>query len=174
VMSVMNLNEQSCGFGMVYDVCHNIAKFERHLVEGKQREVCVHRKGATRSLPAGHPLVPEAYRHVGQPVLIPGDMGRASWVLVGTEEALTQSFGSTPHGAGRLLSRTQGAGLGRGEQVRKSLADHGIIVQARSQHTLAEEQPGVYKDVDEVVRVAEATGLARPVARLRPLGCIKG
>ncbi|MBU1920501.1 RtcB family protein [bacterium] len=174
VMDILSATEQSCGFGMVYDVSHNIAKMERHLVDGKQQEVCVHRKGATRSLPKGHPLVPQAYRHVGQPVLIPGDMGRASWVLVGAEGALTESFGSAPHGAGRLLSRKQGSKLGRGEAVRESLAARGIIVQARSQLTLAEEQPGVYKDVDEVVRVAEAAGLARPVARLRPLGCIKG
>jgi len=174
VMDILSASEQTCGFGMVYDVSHNIAKLETHLVNGKQREVCVHRKGATRSLPKGHPLVPSAYQHVGQPVLVPGDMGSASWVLVGAEGALTESFGSAPHGAGRLLSRKQGSKLGRGEAVRESLAAQGIIVQARSGKTLSEEQPGVYKDVDEVVRVAEAAGLARPVARLRPLGCVKG
>jgi tRNA-splicing ligase RtcB len=174
VMDILNAPEQACGFGMVYDVSHNIAKLEMHLVDGKLRELCVHRKGATRALPKGHPLVPKAYAHVGQPVLVPGDMGRASWVLVGAEGALTASFGSAPHGAGRSLSRTQGLKLGRAEQIRESLASQGIIVQARSDKTLAEEQPGVYKDVDEVVRVAEAAGLARAVARLRPLGCIKG
>lgn len=174
VMETLHATEQTASFGMVYDVSHNIAKLEKHLVNGKEREVCVHRKGATRSLPKNHPLVPQAYRHVGQPVLIPGDMGRASWVLVGAEGAMMQSFGSAPHGAGRLLSRKQGSKLGRGEAVRESLAAQGILVQARSHLTLAEEQPGVYKDVDEVVRVADAAGLARPVARLRPLGCIKG
>ena len=163
-----------CGFSLVYDVCHNIAKLEKHLVNGKEKQLCVHRKGATRSLPAGHPDVPAAYRHVGQPVLIPGDMGRASWVLVGTEKAITESFGSAPHGAGRLLSRHQGAKLMRGDDVRKALEEKGIIVQARSRATLAEEQPDVYKDVEEVVRVAEGAGLAKPVARLKPLGVIKG
>jgi tRNA-splicing ligase RtcB len=167
-------DSERCGFGLVYDVCHNIAKFEKHTVDGKQKTVCVHRKGATRSLPAGHPDVPLAYRHVGQPVLIPGDMGRASWVLVGTESAMTESFGSAPHGAGRLLSRHQGAKLMRGEDVREKLEKQGIIVQARSRATLAEEQPDVYKNVDEVVRVAEGAGLARLVARLKPLGGIKG
>lgn len=161
-------------FGMIYDVCHNIAKYEQHTIDGKSQRVCVHRKGATRSLPANHPLVPPAYRHVGQPVLIPGDMGRASWILVGAEGALTESFGSAPHGAGRLMSRHQGAKLRRGEQVRLDLAKQGIIVQARSRATLAEEQPEVYKDVDDVVEVAAGAGLARPVARLKPVGGIKG
>jgi tRNA-splicing ligase RtcB len=162
------------GFGMIYDVCHNIAKYETHTVDGELRRLCVHRKGATRSLPAQHPLVPAAYRHVGQPVLIPGDMGRASWILVGDDAALTESFGSAPHGAGRLLSRHQGAKLRRGEQVRLDLAQQGIIVQARSRATLAEEQPEVYKNVDDVVEVAAGVGLARPVARLKPVGGIKG
>ncbi len=172
--AVMELPRERCGFGMVYDVCHNIAKYEEHLVEGRMRTVCVHRKGATRSLPADHPLVPAAYRHVGQPVLIPGDMGRASYVMVGDPSALVESFGSAPHGAGRLLSRNQGAKLARGEEVRARLARAGIIVQARSKATLAEEQPDVYKDVEEVVKVAAGAGLAQPVARLKPLGGIKG
>ena len=174
IADVMELPRERCGFGMVYDVCHNIAKYEFHKANGKSRRVCVHRKGATRSLPANHPLVPPAYRHVGQPVLIPGDMGRASWVLVGSETALTESFGSAPHGAGRLLSRHQGAKLRRGEQVRQDLAKQGIIVQARSRATLAEEQPEVYKNVDDVVEVAAGAGLAKPVARLKPVGGIKG
>jgi tRNA-splicing ligase RtcB len=171
---VMDLSPESCGFGMIYDVCHNIAKYETHQVNGQSRRVCVHRKGATRSLPAKHPLVPPAYRHVGQPVLIPGDMGRASWILVGAENALIESFGSAPHGAGRLLSRHQGAKLKRGEQVRLDLAQQGIIVQARSRATLAEEQPEVYKNVDSVVEVAAGVGFANPVARLKPVGGIKG
>lgn len=174
IRDALHLSDERCGFALVYDVAHNIAKIEEHLVDGKPRRVCVHRKGATRSLPAGHPLVPSAYRHVGQPVLIPGDMGRASYVLVGAETALTESFGSAPHGAGRLLSRHQGAKLMRGDDVRARLAERGIIVQARSRATLAEEQPDVYKDVEEVVRVAAGAGLARPVARLRPRGAIKG
>lgn len=171
---VMNLKHAQCGFSLVYDVCHNIAKYETHLVNGKERRVCVHRKGATRSLPAGHGLVPPAYKHVGQPVLIPGDMGRASWVLVGDQHALTKSFGSAPHGAGRLLSRNAGLKLRKANEVRQMLAAQGIIVQARTGSTLAEEQPEVYKDVDEVVNVAAGVGLARPVARLRPVGGIKG
>jgi tRNA-splicing ligase RtcB (3'-phosphate/5'-hydroxy nucleic acid ligase) len=174
IMELMNWSDAQCGFGLVYDVSHNIAKYEDHIVGGSLRRVCVHRKGATRSLPAGHPLVPLAYRHVGQPVLIPGDMGRASYVLVGEENALAESFGSAPHGAGRLLSRHQGAKLMRGDEVRVQLAKQGIIVQARSRSTLAEEQPDVYKDVEEVVKVAAGVGLARPVAKLRPLGAIKG
>jgi tRNA-splicing ligase RtcB len=171
---IMDVSEERGGFALVYDVCHNIAKYEEHLVGGRRMTVCVHREGATRSLPAGHPLVPEAYRHVGQPVLIPGDMGRASYVLVGEETALVESFGSAPHGAGRLMSRHQGAKLMRGEEVRQKLARQGIVVQARSRATLAEEQPEVYKDVEQVVEVAAGAGLARPVARLRPVGGIKG
>ncbi|RPH93374.1 RtcB family protein [candidate division KSB1 bacterium] len=174
MVEVMQASEERCGIRLVYDVCHNIAKIEEHLVDGKLRRVCVHRKGATRSLPADHPLVPEAYRHVGQPVLIPGDMGRASYVLVGAETALAESFGSAPHGAGRLMSRHQGLKLMRGDDVRAKLAEQGIIVQARSKATLAEEQPDVYKDVEEVVKVAAGAGLAKPVARLKPLGAIKG
>ncbi len=171
---VMQQSEEQCKFGLVYDVCHNIAKFETHLVEGEERRVCVHRKGATRSLPKGHPLVPPAYKHVGQPVLIPGDMGRASYVLVGDQNALTESFGSAPHGAGRLLSRNQGLKLRKSNEVRQMLAQKGIIVHARTGSILAEEQPDVYKDVDEVVAVAAGVGLARPVAKLRPVGVIKG
>ncbi len=171
---VMGVSEEACGYSLVYDVCHNIAKFETHEVDGKARKVCVHRKGATRSLPRHHPLVPPAYKHVGQPVLIPGDMGRASYVLVGEQAALTESFGSAPHGAGRLLSRHQGLRLRKSNEVRKLLADKGIIVQARTGSILAEEQPDVYKNVDEVVRVAAGVGLARPVARMRPVGGIKG
>lgn len=174
IADVMKLPEERLGIRMVYDVCHNIAKIEEHFVDGAARKVCVHRKGATRSLPANHPLVPLAYRRAGQPVLIPGDMGRASYVLVGTEQALAESFGSAPHGAGRLMSRHQGAKLMRGEDVRDVLAKKGIIVQARSRATLAEEQPDVYKDVEEVVKVAAGAGLARPVAKLKPLGAIKG
>lgn len=170
----LKIPEEQCGFGMVYDVCHNIAKFERHLVQGKERRVCVHRKGATRALPPEHPGVPEAYRRVGSPVLIPGDMGRASYVLVGEPTALARSFGSAPHGAGRLMSRQQGKKLARSEEVRARLARQGIIVEARSKVTLAEEQPEVYKDVEEVARVAKGAGLARPVAKLRPLGALKG
>jgi tRNA-splicing ligase RtcB len=174
IASVMEVPEDRGGFRLIYDVCHNIAKYEDHLVEGKMRRVCVHRKGATRSLPANHPLLPAAYRHVGQPVLVPGDMGRASWIMVGDENALVESFGSAPHGAGRLMSRHEGAKLMRGDEVRQKLARQGIIVQARSKATLAEEQPDVYKNVDEVVNVAAGAGLARRVAKLEPLGGIKG
>jgi tRNA-splicing ligase RtcB len=159
---------------LVYDVAHNIAKFERHRVDGSQKMVCVHRKGATRAFPAGHPEVPEAYRAIGQPVIIPGDMGRASWVLVGGPRSMERSFGTTCHGAGRCMSRTAAAKSARGRSIRDELHAAGIIARARSREGLAEEQPAAYKDVDRVVDVVHRAGLSLKVARLRPLGVIKG
>ena len=159
---------------LLYDVCHNIAKIERHNVAGKEIMVCVHRKGATRSLPPGHELLPEIYKESGQPVLIPGDMGRCSFVLSGTPQALKESFGSTCHGAGRVLSRSQAIKKAKGRAIARELEDRGIYVQSRGKKTLKEEIPDAYKDVSEVVEVVHNAGLARKVARLRPLGVIKG
>lgn len=155
---------------VVYDVAHNMAKLERH---GEQ-DLVVHRKGATRAFGPAHPETPAAYREVGQPVLIPGSMGTASWVLVGTDQGLDLSFGSTCHGAGRAMSRTAAKKVKSGQEVRKALEDRGIVVRCASAGELAEEAPHAYKDVDRVVEVVHQAGLARKVARLVPLGVIKG
>jgi tRNA-splicing ligase RtcB (3'-phosphate/5'-hydroxy nucleic acid ligase) len=165
---------QDLGMTMLYDVAHNIAKHEQHEVDGIKKRVWVHRKGATRAFPAGHPEVPEAYRHVGQPVLIPGDMGRASWILSGQPGSMLQTFGSACHGAGRLMSRTAAIKAAAGRRIDRELAAKGIIAKARSWKGLAEEQPAAYKDVDNVVEVVDRAGLAKKVARLRPIGVIKG
>ncbi len=158
----------------VYDVCHNIAKVERHVVGGRERDLVVHRKGATRAFPPGHPLTPVAYRAVGQPVMVPGDMGRYSFVLVGTEGAWRETFGSSCHGAGRLQSRTRARRETRDQDVRGDLERRGIRVRAASRRTIDEEHPGAYKDVAEVVAVVEGAGLARRVARLEPMAVVKG
>jgi tRNA-splicing ligase RtcB len=159
---------------LVYDVCHNIAKFEEHTIGGKRRKVWVHRKGATRAFPPGHPEIPACYRTVGQPVIIPGDMGRASWVLVGQAGSMEQTFGTTCHGAGRALSRTAAVQASKGRRIDQELASRGIVARARSWKGLAEEQPDAYKDVDHVVEVVHRAGISRKVARLRPIGVIKG
>jgi len=158
----------------VYDVAHNIAKWEEHLVRGASRRLCVHRKGATRAFPAGHPEVPARYRRVGQPVLIPGDMGRASWVLVGLPRAMEESFGSSCHGAGRLLSREQAKRRARGRNIAEELGRRGVLLRAASRGTVVEEMPEAYKDVDAVVEVVTGAGLCAKVARLEPLAVIKG
>ncbi len=162
------------GMELVYDVAHNIAKLEHHRVSGKLKRLCVHRKGATRAFPPQHPEIPPAYRETGQPVLIPGDMGRASWVLVGQEGSMEQTFGTTCHGAGRAMSRTAAVRASRGRRIDRELAEQGVVVRARSWKGLAEEQPAAYKDVDQVVDVVHAAGLSRKVARMRPIGVIKG
>jgi tRNA-splicing ligase RtcB len=162
------------GLGIVYDVAHNIAKIEEHTIDGGQARVCVHRKGATRGFPAGHPEVPEEYQAVGHPVLVPGDMGRYSYVLVGTRRALAETFGSTPHGAGRVRSRGDAKRLLRGQDMVDILARRGILVRAASRELLAEEASEAYKDVADVVRASDGAGLTRRVARLRPLAVIKG
>ncbi|OQA47169.1 MAG: RNA-splicing ligase RtcB [Chloroflexi bacterium ADurb.Bin325] len=159
---------------LVYDVAHNMAKIETHQVGGRSQQVCVHRKGATRAFGPGHPDLPEDYRAVGQPVLVPGSMGTASYVLVGAAGAMAQTFGSCCHGAGRVLSRAEAKRQVRGEQLRGELAHEGIVVRAGSLSGLAEEAPQAYKDVDQVVAVVEAAGLARIVARLEPLAVVKG
>jgi tRNA-splicing ligase RtcB len=162
----------------VYDVCHNIAKRETHHIPGSdgvaQREVLVHRKGATRAFPPGHPELPDAYRAVGQPVIIPGSMGTASWLLVGSETAMRESFGSTAHGAGRTMSRLRAKQLYTAEGVEAELARNEVTIKAASRKGISEEAPGAYKDVDEVIRVSDAAGIAKRVARLRPIGVIKG
>ncbi len=161
---------------VIYDVAHNIAKRERHTVPGEsqERDVLVHRKGATRAFPAGNPEVPARYRHVGQPVLIPGSMGTASWVLVGAEGAMRESFGSVCHGAGRLLSRTAAKKGHTAREVQQELEERGIIVKSETRDGILEEIPEAYKDVDAVINVVHNAGLARKVARLRPMGVIKG
>jgi len=159
---------------VVYDVCHNIAKFEEHIIDGKKKVVCVHRKGATRAFGPGRKEVPEAYREIGQPVLIPGSMGTASYVLVGTKKAEELTFGSTVHGAGRVSSRSKALKTLRGEEVKKKLQEKGIEVKAGSWKSLAEEAPDVYKDIEEVVEVVHELGISRKVARLKPLLVVKG
>ncbi|MFZ5776689.1 MAG: RtcB family protein [Bacillota bacterium] len=172
---VLGVTVQQLGAQVVYDVAHNIAKIEKHTVDGRELELCVHRKGATRAFPAGHPDVPPAYRQVGQPVLVPGDMGRSSWVMVGLPGAMNESFGSTCHGAGRTLSRSVAKQAVNGRELQSRLAQRGILVRAEGGYgSLAEEAPEAYKDVDAVVDTAERAGLSGKVARLRPLGVIKG
>jgi len=162
------------GIEVVYDVCHNIAKMETFEVDGRRQRACVHRKGATRAYPPGHAEVPHAYREVGQPVLIPGDMGRYSYVLAGTQKAYEETFGSSCHGAGRLLSRGEAKRRARGRRVVEELAEKGIVVMAAGMATVAEEMPEAYKDVADVVDVVTRAGIATKVARLEPLGVIKG
>jgi tRNA-splicing ligase RtcB (3'-phosphate/5'-hydroxy nucleic acid ligase) len=165
---------ESMQMNLVYDVAHNIAKIEEHTVDGIKKKLCVHRKGATRAFPAGHPEVPEKYRQIGQPVIIPGDMGRASWVLVGMPGSMEKSFGSSCHGAGRVMSRTAAIQNAQGRRIDRELADKGVIAKCRSWKGLAEEQPAAYKDVSQVVQVVARAGLAKKVARLRPIGVVKG
>lgn len=162
------------GMRTVYDVCHNIAKFEEHVFEGRPRQVCVHRKGATRAFPAGHPELPARYRLTGQPVLVPGDMGRYSFVAVATEAGFAEALGSSCHGAGRMMSRTQSRKQMRGRDITREFRDRGIEIRSDRLKTVAEEVPEAYKDVADVVRVVAAAGIGRPVARLRPIGVVKG
>jgi tRNA-splicing ligase RtcB len=165
---------QSLQMNLVYDVCHNIAKFEEHTVGGKTKRVWVHRKGATRAFPPGHLEVPSMYRKIGQPVIIPGDMGRASWVLIGQPGSMERTFGTTCHGAGRAMSRTAAVKDAGGRRIDKELEGRGVIARAQSRKGLAEEQPKAYKNVDEVVDVVHRAGLSKKVARMRPIGVIKG
>jgi tRNA-splicing ligase RtcB len=171
---VLNIGPSDLKMEPLYDVCHNIAKLETHVVDGKKVALCVHRKGATRSLPPGHPDVPERYRKVGQPVLIPGDMETCSYVLAGSQKAMEETFGSTCHGAGRALSRTQAMKVAKGRAIHRELEDKGIFVQSRGRRTLQEEISEAYKDVSLVVEAVHMAGLATKVARLRPLGVMKG
>jgi tRNA-splicing ligase RtcB (3'-phosphate/5'-hydroxy nucleic acid ligase) len=159
---------------VVYDVCHNIAKFEEHIIDGKKKTVCVHRKGATRSFGPGRKEVPEVYRKIGQPVIIPGSMGTASYLLIGTKKAEEMTFGSTVHGAGRLASRSSAMKNIDGEEIRKELSEKGIEVKTASYKALAEEAPEVYKDIDEVVSVVDSLGISKKIARMKPMIVIKG
>lgn len=159
---------------LIYDVCHNIAKIETHTINGGKEKLCVHRKGATRAFPPNHPDIPEDYQSIGQPVLIPGDMGRCSYVLVGTERAMKETFGSTCHGAGRVMSRHQAVKAARGRAIVRELEDKGIIVKGASQGTIVEEISDAYKDVTDVVNVVHHAGLSLKVAKLIPMGVIKG
>jgi tRNA-splicing ligase RtcB len=173
-VQALGVREAALGFGLVYDVCHNIAKLEQHEVDGRRRRLCVHRKGATRAFGPGHPALAPAVRHLGQPVIIPGDMGRYSYLLVGTETAMSSTFGTACHGAGRVMSRAVAKKAGRGLDLVAELARRGVIVRAQSLAGIAEEMPWAYKDVAQVVDVVDAAGLARKVARLRPLVVVKG
>lgn len=158
----------------IYDVCHNIAKFEEHIIDGKKKIVCVHRKGATRSFGPGRKEIPKTYRKIGQPVLIPGSMGTASYLLIGTKKSEELTFGSCVHGAGRVKSRSSALKTLRGEEIKKELGKKGIEVKAGSWKSLAEEAPEAYKDIEEVVRVVDELGISKKVARLKPLAVVKG
>lgn len=165
---------EAMGMSLLYDISHNTAKFETHLVDGKEKQVCVHRKGATRAFGPGHPAVPEKYKQTGQPVMVPGDMGRPSFIMSGSATGEKEAFASTCHGAGRLMSRAKAKKIRRGPEVREDLARQGIIVMAGNINTLAEEASYAYKDASRVVEVCHTAGLAKKVAKVRPLGVIKG
>jgi tRNA-splicing ligase RtcB (3'-phosphate/5'-hydroxy nucleic acid ligase) len=171
---VLHVSPKELRLELVYDVCHNIAKFEDHVWEGRKRRLCIHRKGATRAFPPHHPQIPAAYRELGQPVLIPGDMGRYSYVLVGTDQAMVETFGSTCHGAGRVMSRHAAKKAAKGRAITRELEDHGIYVLGAGLGTIVEEISEAYKDVAQVVEVVHQAGISKKVARLRPLGVIKG
>jgi tRNA-splicing ligase RtcB (3'-phosphate/5'-hydroxy nucleic acid ligase) len=174
LMQTLSISPRSLRMNLLYDVCHNIAKKETHQVDGKKQTVCVVRKGATRALGPGHPGIPDRFRSTGQPVLTPGDMGRASYVLCGTETAMTETFGSTCHGAGRLLSRKAAKKAAKGRHIQQELAKRGILVRYTGRSTMTEEMPEAYKDVSEVVRVVHGAGISKMVAKLRPMAVIKG
>jgi tRNA-splicing ligase RtcB len=172
---VYGTDPEKFGLKLVYDVAHNIAKMETHDVgDGVKKKVWVHRKGATRAFPAGHEAVPEDYRSEGQPVLIPGSMGTSSWVLVGTQKAMELTFGSTAHGAGRMMSRAAAKRQFWGGEIKSAMEKRGISVRAASAQVLAEEADPAYKDVDMVAEVSHQIGIATKVARLVPLAVVKG
>lgn len=170
---VLSMPWQKIGMDLIYDVAHNIAKIEKYTIDGKEKNLCVHRKGATRALPAGHPALPERYKKTGQPVIIPGDMGRNSYLLVGTEKAV-ETFYSTCHGAGRVKSRTASTKTTNLNALLKELESKGIIVQASGRRTIVEEAPQAYKDVNDVVNVVHNAGISKRVCRMKPVGVIKG
>jgi tRNA-splicing ligase RtcB len=172
--TVLGLPIEKLGMTQVYDVAHNIAKIEEHEIQGQRMKLCVHRKGATRAFPPGHPALPAKYRHLGQPVLIPGDMGTSSYLLLGTATAARQTFGSACHGAGRVWSRTRALEETKRRDVAAELKAKGILVMAASREVLNEEVPDAYKDVDQVVDVCHRAGICRKVARMKPLGVVKG
>jgi len=173
-LRALGTSPRELGFSLIYDVSHNIAKVEEHLVEGKTRRLCVHRKGATRAFAPGHPAIPAAYQQIGQPVLIPGDMGRYSYLLVGTERAMEKTFGSTCHGAGRVMSRAQSKKQSQGINIDQEMARRGVFARYQGRGTMAEEMPHAYKDVADVVETMDKAGVSKRVARFRPVGVIKG
>ena len=174
MLGVLGISPRDLGLNLVYDVCHNIAKKESHVIDGKKRTVCVHRKGATRSFPPNHEAICARYQHTGQPVIIPGDMGTASYVMAGTQRAMEETFGSTCHGAGRVLSRKAAKKASRGRSIQRELEMKGILVKWTGRSTLAEEMPDAYKDVSQVVDVVHNAGISKKVAKLRPIAVVKG
>jgi len=173
-MDVLNMSPKDLGMSIIYDVAHNIAKVEEHYVGGVKKRLMVHRKGATRAFPPFHEELAAQYKNIGQPVLIPGDMGRASYLLLGTQKAMEETFGSTCHGAGRLMSRHQAIRTAKGRSIKKEMADKGIVVRSAGRETLAEEMSDAYKDVSDVVNVVHNAGISKKVAMLKPLGVVKG
>lgn len=173
-MDVLRISPRSLSMNLVYDIAHNIAKTERHLVDGKPQELVVHRKGATRAFNPYNPELPDRYKQYGQPVILPGDMGRASYLLCGTDEAMKLTFGSTSHGAGRRLSRAQAIKSAKGRSIVNELKEKGIIVMATGRETIAEEMPDAYKDISQVVNVVHNAGISKKIAKMRPLGVVKG
>ena len=174
ILKALDISPGTLRMSLLYDVSHNIIKKEHHTIDGRKTLLCVHRKGATRSFPPGHEILPDIYKQTGQPVLIPGDMGTCSYVLAGDHGAMERSFGSSCHGAGRILSRSNAIKKAKGRSIQRELEDKGIFVQAGGKHTLKEEMPEAYKDVSEVVEAVHQAELARKIARLKPLGVIKG
>lgn len=172
--NVFKKSADDLGLHIIYDVAHNIAKLEDHQINGREKKVYVHRKGATRAFPPGHPALPNKYKGIGQPVLIPGSMGTASYILVGTKKSMEITFGSAPHGAGRVLSREEAKRKYRGSEIQHRLENRGVMVRAASLAVVAEEAPEAYKDVDRVAEVAERAGMAKRVIRLIPLAVVKG
>jgi tRNA-splicing ligase RtcB len=172
--SVMGKKAEALGMQLIYDVAHNIAKFETHKLGEETKKLCIHRKGATRAFAAGHEEVPDKYKQIGQPVLIPGDMGTHSYLLLGTDLAMRETFGSTCHGAGRVMSRTKALSRTRGRSIEKELAQKGIFVLSASDEVLREEVPEAYKDINTVVDAVHKAGISRKVARMRPIGVVKG
>jgi tRNA-splicing ligase RtcB (3'-phosphate/5'-hydroxy nucleic acid ligase) len=173
-MKALDISPRDLGFSLIYDVCHNIAKIEEHTVDGRKRSLCVHRKGATRAFAPGHSQIPAAYQKIGQPVLIPGDMGRYSYLLVGTQTAMEKTFGSTCHGAGRVMSRAQSKKQSQSLNIDQEMARRGVVARYQGRGTMAEEMPHAYKDVADVVETMDHAGISKRVARFRPVGVIKG
>lgn len=173
-LKALEISPKELGFSLIYDVCHNIAKIENHVVDGKPRRLCVHRKGATRAFPPHHPQIPAVYQEIGQPILIPGDMGRYSYLLVGTAQAMEKTFGSTCHGAGRVMSRAQSKKHSRSINIEQEMARRGVVARYQGRATMAEEMPHAYKDVADVVETMDQAGISKRVARFRPVGVIKG
>jgi len=174
IIKALGLKEEEVGLDVVYGVCHNVGKIEEHEIDGEKKKVYIHRKGATRAFGPGSPDIPEEYKEIGQPAIIPGSMGTSSYILIGTDEARDKTFSSVCHGAGRQMSRHKALKLFRGEAIREKLKEKGIMIKSASWKGIAEEAPGVYKDVDEVVRVCQEAGIAKIVAKLRPMGVVKG